>query len=170
MTSDVDQQTPEGRLARWMGVDLPPTRDYAMARIGSRHTLSTGRVFSLDNGDQLPMLPGEELPKPDGCDYWNDRYFFHVAKHLGDSIAAEVDAYRLPPPAYSTNANAWADVHAEIERRWLQQIYAWKLIGEVFGGEARLSGVLEWYRISTATPAQRLAAMMRVIEGEGKNV
>lgn len=49
-------------------------------------------------------------------------------------------------------------VEDEIERRGLEREYAWKLIGVVFGGEVVLGGALEWFRISHATAAQKLAA------------
>ncbi len=74
------------------------------------------------------------------------------------------------PPAYATDANAWPAMHAEIERRGLAERFIDEMFMEscadIIKSEDDVCAVTVIWRLFTATPAQRLAAMMRVIEGE----
>lgn len=106
-----------------MGERLTPGRERAMVEVGWRHISVTGRTFLLDNGESLPMPGGEYLPAPEADDdwepVWNDRYALHVARHLGDAVAAEVDAVRLPAKPYSTNiAASWEVVEKMLADGW----------------------------------------------------
>lgn len=104
MSSELDALVAE----KVMGISLVPPRELAMARVGARYVTSTGPVFLLTTGEDLPMSYGADLRAPEGSDYWNDRYYLYVAEHLGDRIKDEVDAYRLSPEPYSTDiAAAW---------------------------------------------------------------
>ena len=91
-----------------MGSTLVPPLGYRMAQVGWRYISCTGPVFELRTGERLPMPEGRSIPQPEGTDDWNSRYAWYVAKHLGDRIAAEVDAVRYTPKAYSSDiAAAW---------------------------------------------------------------
>lgn len=93
----------DAALARALGVDRPPSREYAMAKVAWRYVSVTGNEFRLLDGRTVTMPDGTTLPMPAGSTYRNDRYALFLAHFLGDEIAAEVDAYRLDAPAYTTN-------------------------------------------------------------------
>ncbi len=93
-------------IATLLGIDLKPSREYTMARVAWRYITGTGHEFIVHINDQtryISVPPGKELRHPEGSDYWNDRYALYVAEQLGDDIAAEVDAYRIDPPPYSSD-------------------------------------------------------------------
>jgi len=118
---DLDAEVAE----KVMGIDLKPSRDLALARVGARYVCSTGRIFQLRTGDDLPMPLGEDLPQPEGSDSFNDRYYAHVGRFLGDRIAREVDAYRVSPPPYSSDlAAAWELVERLRQQGWLVVVKA----------------------------------------------
>src|SRR5436190_22451927 len=58
-----------------MGICLMPPRELAMARVAAKQVISTGSIFHLRDGSDVPMPSGETLRQPEGSDYWNDRYF-----------------------------------------------------------------------------------------------
>ena len=154
------------KAAEWLGVNRPPSREYAMAHVARSKVSYTGREFGLHGGRKIPMPPGEDLRKPEGCADWNDRYFFHVAEVLGDEIAAEVDAFRLPPPDFANDLNAVATLEAEIERRGWMDAYT-----DALWFTWKRDGGLPYFNqfLIRDTAAQRLAAVGAVIEQmEGK--
>lgn len=90
-------------VAELRGEHLPPSKEYAMAKVGWRYVAVTGNPFTLRTGERVTMPPGEGLRQPKGSNDWNDRYGLFVAHYLLDSIKVEVDAYRMPAKAYSTD-------------------------------------------------------------------
>jgi hypothetical protein len=129
--SDLDALVAE----RVMDASLTPPREYAMARVGLRYVRATGQPFILRDGTEVEVPPGASLRQPEGTTNWNDRYFHYIAKLLGDKVQAEVAAYRLPAPEYSTDlAAAWA-VLEKVSGDW--QIHGGGVISVVLLEDAR---------------------------------
>ncbi len=155
------------RIARALGVDIPPHRDVAMVAVGWKHILSTGPTFMLTNGREVPMPNGAELRKPEGTDDWNARYALHVAEVLGDEIKAEVDAYRLPAEPYDCDLNLMIEAERFIADRGLQTAY----INALDDLRRQLhipwnpeTGLAWWYL--TAPACMRAQAAANVLEGK----
>lgn len=105
-------------------LSLTPPREYAMARVAAGKVLYTGPVFRLYNGRDIAMPAGDTLRPPTGSSDYNDRYYLYIAERLGDEITAEVNAYRLEPPPYSTDiAAAKLATDAMITRGWTCNVY-----------------------------------------------
>ena len=100
----------DAAVAEMLGRSTPPSHEYAMAKVAWRYIASTGRTFSIRGFGEVFMPPGETLRQPEGSSDWNDRYALYIAEKLGERIAAEVDAYRLPPRPYSTDLVAAFEV------------------------------------------------------------
>ena len=100
-----------------MGENLIPPIEYAQAEVGSSYTQSTGPVWHLHTGDEVPMPEGEKLKGHESdtgwANGWNKRYNRYVCtwllKHrpdLQDEIQLKLAAVRLPHKDYAGDLNA----------------------------------------------------------------
>lgn len=131
-----DQLAAEERLARWMGVE--PVVSWAVG---------TEDAYCL-----------WDLGLKEAMDWVNSHEKYCIEKGYG---VRRCERW----PSYLTDANAWAPVHAEIARRGLADKFATEICQVVCGHPAPPTWG-DMALLLTTTPAQRLAAMMRVIEGE----
>lgn len=115
---------------RVMGLNLKPSRELALARVGETFIAMTGNPFVLRDGRQVYMI--SPLPDPPDPKDWNSRYYQRVGEFMGDEIAALVDAYRLPPSPYSTSGDGMlAVMEAMRAKGWGYRITATRNGGTV---------------------------------------
>jgi hypothetical protein len=105
------------------GENLKPSRDLALARVGMKRVSCTGEPFTLHDGRTVSMNPMAlilnctPLKKPEDSTDWNDRYYRRVGEFLGDAVAAEVDAYRLPAKPRSSTGDGMLAVIASMHAK-----------------------------------------------------